>query len=60
MAKIKTVVFRAPYYELSDAIQGFKTVATQKKDAKLKSKAIKLQKELDSIHKHLESKYIWD
>ena len=40
MGKIKTVVFRTPYYELGDAIQRFKAVAIQKKDAKLKSKAI--------------------
>jgi hypothetical protein len=60
MSKLKTTLFRSPYYEISDAISDFKNVATSKKDAKLKAKVLKLQKELDSIHKHLESKYIWD
>ena len=60
MAKVKTIIFRTPYYELADAVQRFKTVSLQKKDAKLKSSIIKIQKELDVIHKNLESKYIWD
>ncbi len=58
--KVKTIAFRSPYYELADSVQSFKTVSLQKKDAKLKASIVKIKKELDIIHKHLESKYIWD
>jgi hypothetical protein len=57
--KVKTSKLRTPYYELSDAIIGFKS-ATIGTDVKLKDLAKKLSDLQSKIHKHLESNYIWD
>lgn len=61
MAKEKTKIskLRNPYYELSDAVYGFKT-ATVGTDAKLKALAKKMSDLQDEIHKHLNANYIWD
>ena len=57
--KVKTSKLRKPYYQLSDAIWGFKS-ATVGTDVKLKDLAKKLSDLNDKIYKHLESNYIWD
>lgn len=57
--KTRTAKFRKPYYELSDAVNGFKS-ATGVTDPKLKELAKKLSSISDQIYKHLESNYIWD
>lgn len=56
--KAKTAKYRKPYYELSDAIIGFKTAANT--DERLKQLAKKLADVQAQIHKHLQSNYIWD
>lgn len=58
-AKTKTGKLRKPYYELSDAVSGFKT-ATVGTDAKLKGLAKKMADLQDQVYKHLQSNYIWD
>lgn len=57
--KVKTSKLRKPYYELSDAVGGFK-IATIGTDAKLKGLAKKMADLQDQIHKHLQSNYVWD
>lgn len=57
--KTRTSKLRKPYYELSDAVIGFKE-ATVGTDRKLKALAKKMSDLQDEIHKHLESNYIWD
>lgn len=57
--KTKTAKLRKPYYELSDAVSGFKT-ATIGTDAKLKGLAKKITDLQDQIFRHLQSNYIWD
>jgi hypothetical protein len=61
MAKLKTKTgkLRRPYYELSDAVYGFKT-ATVGTDVKLKGLAKKMADLQNQIFKHLQSNYIWD
>jgi organic hydroperoxide reductase OsmC/OhrA len=58
-AKTKTEKLRKPYYELSDAVSGFKS-ATVGTDAKLKGLAKKMSDLQDQIFRHLQSHYIWD
>lgn len=57
--KRKTGNLRKPYYELSDAVYGFKS-ATVETDAKLKMLARKMGELQDEIYRHLQSNYIWD
>jgi hypothetical protein len=57
--KTKTGKLRKPYYELSDAVNGFKS-ATVGTDAKLKGLAKKMSDLQDDIYRHLQSNYIWD
>jgi hypothetical protein len=57
--KIKTSKLRKPYYELSDAIGGFKT-AIVGTDIKLKGLSKKMDDLQNQIYRHLESNYIWD
>ncbi|GIV43889.1 MAG: hypothetical protein KatS3mg035_1012 [Bacteroidia bacterium] len=57
--KRKTRKLREPYYELSDAIIGFKT-ATEEFDPKLKELAKKMIDLQNEIFRHLQSNYIWD
>jgi hypothetical protein len=57
--KVKTGKLRTPYYELSDAVSGFKS-ATIGTDVKLKDLAKKLSDLQSKIYKHLENNYIWD
>ena len=57
--KVKTSKLRKPYYELSDAVGGFKT-AIVGTDMKLKGLAKKMADLEDQIYRHLQSNYIWD
>jgi len=57
--KVKTGKLRKPYYELSDAVGGFKS-ATVGTDAKLKGLAKKMDNLQTEIYRHLQSNYIWD
>jgi len=57
--KTKTGKLRKPYYELSDAVYGFKD-ATVGTDARLKMLARKMSELQDEIRKHLNAHYIWD
>lgn len=57
--KTKTSKLRKPYYELSDAINGFKT-ATGGTDAKLKALSKKMSDLQNEINWYLQSNYIWD
>ncbi|MSQ79833.1 MAG: hypothetical protein EXR21_09210 [Flavobacteriaceae bacterium] len=57
--KTKTGKLRKPYYELSDAVWGFKDVVVGT-DARLKGLAKKMADLQHEIYRHLESHYIWD
>jgi len=57
--KVKTGKLRKPYYELSDAVNGFKT-ATVGTDMKLKGLVRKMEDLQNQIYRHLQSNYIWD
>lgn len=61
MAKQKkeTGKLRKPYYELSDAVNGFKS-AVVGTDVKLKELAKKMSDLENQIYKHLQANYIWD
>ncbi len=59
-SKIQTVVFRTPYYELSDSIYSLETANAICKDPKIEAIIDTMKAELDKLHDQLESNYIWD
>lgn len=62
--KYKTPVLRRPYYEMSDGFGSFEEAASEeatlKSDAELQKLIGSVRKGIDSLHKHLETTYIWD
>lgn len=57
--KKQTIQFRSPYYELTDKIVNFKE-SVKGTDEKLEQLGAELSRISNEIHKHLDSKYIWD
>lgn len=62
--KYKTPVLRRPYYEMSDGFGSFEEAASEeatlKSDAELQRLIGSVRKDVDALHKHLETTYIWD
>ena len=52
--------FREPFYKLSDGIYAFDAIAKSSRESELIRKVKALQKELNAIQAHLDSKYNWD
>ena len=64
LGKVQTGVLRDPFYKLSDGLYALKGEVQDdpqlRQDSQLLRKIEALMKDLNNLHRHLESTYIWD